>query len=153
MPRKKRSEKQTLAPVPMREKRPAPSAPRIARVAGEYRSAFCPVCGTSHGAKRLEYPQKGYYSPPATQNYWQWIIDRDRERGLDKDEPFGVIQEVGMGRGRSFGVIGYFGPEDDPEGFFPLVKGRLLQAVRRWLGNGWLTREELESILAMVESS
>ncbi|GAH73640.1 unnamed protein product [marine sediment metagenome] len=153
MVRKKRSEKEAelgkLA-APERRRKAAP-APRVAREAGEYRAAFCPCCGTSHGTKRLEYPQKGDYSSPATQNYWQWIIDRDRERGLDKDEPFGVIQAVGMGRGHSFGVIGYFGPEDDRDGFYPLVKARLLQAVKRWLQKGWLSKEEVEGILAMAE--
>lgn len=155
MPRKKRSEKQAEVDRLAAPERPrkAALAPRVARAAGEYRSAFCPVCGVVHGRKRLEYPKtkNGYYSPPATQNYWEWISDRDKERGLDKDEPFGIIQEVGMGRGRSFAVVGYFGPEDDND-FYPLVKARLLQAVRRWLQNGWLSKEEVESVLQIAKA-
>lgn len=143
MARKKRSEKETGVPERRRQVTPAP---RIAREAGEYRSAFCPVCATSHGTKRLEYPY------PATQNFWQWLNDRDGERGLGKDEPFGVIQAVGLGRGHSFGVLGYFGPEDDPDGYYPLVKARLLQAVRRWLQKGWLSKEEIEGVLAIAEA-
>lgn len=143
MPRKKRSDKQVgISKLAAPERRPAP---KIARAAGEYRSAFCPCCGTSHGTKRLEYPD------PETQNYWQWLIDKDRERGLDAEEPFGVVQAVGLGRGRSFGVVGYFGPEDDPDGFYPLVKARLLQALRRWLQRGWLSKDEVEGILVESE--
>jgi len=74
-------------------------------------------------------------------NYWE----KNREFAADK--PFGIIQQAGMADLRGFEVIRYFSPEEDTEGFFPLVKARLLEAVREWLKKGWLKREEVEGIL------
>lgn len=146
--KRKRSERQaqsTSAPTTER-----PKTERVpAKPTGEYRSALCPVCGRTAGKKRRGYPYQPGESAQATQNYWEWISDKDKERGLGKDEPFGVIQEVGAGKGHSFRVIGYFAPEDDEDGFYPLIKARLLQAVRRWLENGWLTKEEVADLTAV----
>lgn len=146
MPRTKRG-KQVAGGVPRQE---------IARAEGrstgkEYRQAFCPVCGVSHGLKRLEYPSRGYWEPPPTMNYWEWIKDRDDGRGIDAAEHFGVIQEVGGGKGHSFRVLGYFGPEDDQDGYYPLVKARLLCALRRWVQNGWLTTIEIQQAIENPE--
>jgi len=146
MSRRKRSE---------RQKQPTSTAviekPKVERVSikptGEYRAAFCPVCGVAHGLKRLEYPTGSYWTGEGAVNYWEWLKERDEERGLDKDEPFGVIQEVGRGKKHSFGFVGYFSPEEDTDGFYPLVKARLLQAVRRWLANGWITPDEVANLV------
>lgn len=125
----------------------APEKRRPARASStggkQYRAAFCPVCGMSHGTKRQAHPGKGYYHPAPTDNFWEWLIARDQERGLGADEPFGIIQEIGQGRGRSFRVIGYFKPEEDQDGYFPLVKRRLLDALQCWLSKGWLSPEEV----------
>jgi hypothetical protein len=86
----------------------------------EYRQATCPVCGTAHGL-----------------DYWP------RTRGFDPHKPFGVIQEVGLGRGRSFKVLGHFGPEEEPE-TFELVKERMLEAVREWVVKGWIKPNEIK---------
>jgi hypothetical protein len=115
----------------------------------EYRQVLCPVCGRGAGLKRLSYPyQRG--EQDVTQNYWDWLRDLEEGRGLGDEQPFGIIQEVGLGKGHSFRLIGYFTPEEDKEGFYPLVKARLLTAVRRWLKNGWLTQEELDLIAKEV---
>lgn len=146
MPRKKSSEKRAeQGKAPALLERPVPTEAR-ARPTGEYRQAFCPVCGLPHGMKRVEYPSRSYWVPPPTVNFWEWIIQRDKERGLDNAEPFGVIQEVGAGKGHSFKVVGYFDPDSDQDGFYPLIKARLLLAVQRWIQNGWLTKEELAEI-------
>lgn len=140
MGRKKRSEtevKQAEA-VAAIEKAEAKPAPKVR----EYRQALCPVCGRAAGRKRLEYPKGGYWSPPATENFWEYTQD------FDPNKPFGVIQEVGAGKGHSFKVLGYFNPEDDVDGFFPLVKRRLLNAVKEWLDKGWLTKEEVADLIA-----
>jgi len=72
-------------------------------------------------------------------NYWE------KTKGFDPDKPFGVIQEA-LGRG-TFKFIGHFSPEEDIDGFFPLIKSRLLAATKEWLDKGWITREELEEVL------
>lgn len=105
----------------------------------EYRQAFCPVCGTSHGNEVTERVEGKPYIKLARGNYW------DKTRNFSPDKPFGVIQET-MGRG-TFRTIRYFQPEDDVDGFFPLVKERLMQACREWIEKGWMTREELEAVL------
>lgn len=144
MPRKKSSEKRAeQGKAPALLERPVPMEAR-ARPTGEYRQAICPVCGRAAGTKRLEYPQKGYYSPVPTENFWSYTQD------FDPDKPFGVIQEVGAGKGHSFKVIGHFSPEEDIDGYFPLVKARLLNAVKEWLNKGWLTRDEVAHLLGGI---
>ncbi|GAI95205.1 unnamed protein product [marine sediment metagenome] len=117
MGRKKRSEEASdLAPVPGAPG--AVSRGRRTAVGKEYRQVTCPVCGRAGGLAFWPYTQH-----------------------FDPDKPFGVIQEVGLGRGRSFGVIGQLEPADEPE-TFELVKGRLLQAVREWRDKGWINENE-----------
>jgi len=103
----------------------------------EYRQAICPVCGRAAGYQVTERVPGKPYMVWKRENYWEKI------RGFDPDKPFGVIQDVSQGRGKSFGVIGYFGPEEDTDGFFPLVKERLLAAVTEWVNKEWITKEEV----------
>ena len=118
MGRKKRSEEASgLAP--------GPGAPRAVSRGGktavgkEYRQVTCPVCGRPGGL-----------------NFWPYT------RQFTPDKPFGIIQEVGLGRGRCFSVIGQLEPADEPE-TFELVKSRLLQVVREWRDKGWIGENEL----------
>jgi hypothetical protein len=104
-----------------------------------YRQAFCPVCGMAHGTEVTDRVPGKPYIKLARRNFWE------RTKEYDPAKPFGVIQET-LGRG-TFKTIGYFSPEEDQDGFFPLVKGRLLTAVKEWLDKGWLTREELSQII------
>ena len=99
-----------------------------------YRSAVCPLCGISHG-KRVTRRMEGRPDIKLeTANFWTGVQD------FDPDKPLGVIQET-TGRG-SFRTIGHFGPEDDPDGYFPLIKARLLNALREWVAKGWITVDE-----------
>ena len=104
-----------------------------------YRQAFCPVCGTAHGTVVTETVRGKPYIVLGRGNYW------NRTKDFDPDKPFGVIQET-KGRG-SFNLVGYFSPEEDIDGFFPLVKARLLQATKEWVDKGWIKREEIEEVL------
>lgn len=104
-----------------------------------YRQAFCPVCGTSHGTEVTETVEGKPWIVLQRRNFWE------RTKEFDPDKPFGVIQET-LGRG-TFKLIGYFSPEEDQDGFFPLVKARLLAATREWFNKGWITREEIEEVL------
>ncbi len=145
MPGKKRSE------TVNGEKRQAESPGRRQRLPvtsqSEYRQAFCPVCCTAHGYKRLGYAGKGKYTDGSLVNYWQWIADREAELGRGESQPFGVIQEAGKGRGHSFAVLGHFSPAQDQDGFYPLIKARLLLALERWLRAGWITQDDIKALL------
>lgn len=104
-----------------------------------YRQALCPVCGTAHGMEVTETIPGKPYMVVSRRNYWE------RTKEFDPDKPFGVIQET-LGRG-TFKLVGRFNPEEDVDGFFPLVKDRLLQSVREWLAKGWLSDDDIQSLL------
>jgi len=108
---------------------------------GTYRQALCPVCGTAHGMEVTEIIPGKPHMVLNRRNFWE------RTKDSDPNKPFGVIQEVGRGRGRSFKIKGYFSPREDEDGFFPLIKERLLQAVKEWLAKGWITEEEVRELL------
>lgn len=95
------------------------------------RRGLCPVCGKTAGT-RLRDP-----NDPDSER----INDLDFER---EARPLGYVQEFG-GRG-SITTAEPFGPDDDPDGFFPRFKGHLLAAVREWHEKGWITDEELASL-------
>lgn len=76
----------------------------------------------------------------------------ERTKDYDPDKPFGVIKDMSQGRGRGFQVIGHFGPDDDPDGYYPLVKGRLLAVLREWQAKGWITAEEIADTLEPAET-
>ena len=99
------------------------------------RKAFCPVCFMTHGREVLVTVVGKPWIVLKRGNFWAG-------RTVDPDKPFGVIQES-KGRG-TLKMLGYFEPEEDEDGYFPLVKGLLIAAVKKWLDRGWLTREELE---------
>ena len=104
----------------------------------EVRQAFCPVCGVSHGTKVTETVEGKPYIVLARGNFWE-------KKNWDSNKPFGSIQET-LGRG-TFKFLGYFQPEEDIDGYYPLVKDRLLSACKEWIDKGWLTREELEEAI------
>ena len=111
----------------------------------EYRQALCPVCGRGAGLKRVSYPSGLYGAEPGeVVNFWAETLK------FDPDKPFGVIQEVGGGKGHSFRLLGYFNPDDDPDGYFPLVKARLLAAVGEWIAKGWISAEELGAVMGVL---
>ncbi len=103
------------------------------------KQALCPVCGRAVGYLWERDPI--FKTKLRRINYWE------KTKEFVPDKPFGVIQQAGMANLRGFQVLGHFNPEEDTEGFFPLVRARLLEAVKEWLEKGWLTREEVESIL------
>ncbi len=94
-----------------------------------YYTAFCPICGMSHGTRALRDPKRRYIRIKRT-NFWKEV------QNFEENKPFGVIQES-LGRGK-WNFIGYFSPEEDVQGFFPLIKARLLTVIREWLNRGWL---------------
>jgi|GEM_PF-2443026 hypothetical protein len=145
MPGKKRSERQRSnvgagAPTVTLERETEPKT-EPASATGEYRAAICPVCGRTAGRKRRKYPYEHGDDSSASENFWEYT------KHFDPNKPFGVIQAVGGGKGHSFQVLGHFGPEDDPDGYFPLVKARLLNAVKEWVAKGWISPEEADEAL------
>lgn len=105
--------------------RPAVAVRAPVTSAGELRQVLCPVCG--RGSSSLTF----------------WL----RLSKFDPGKEFGVIQEIGLGRGNNFTVIGRFGPEGEPE-VYELVKDRLLQAVKEWRDKGWLSQDEINTVLS-----
>lgn len=90
----------------------------------------------------MSYPSGSYGADPGESvNFWA------ATQGFDPDKPFGVIQEVGGGKGHSFRFLGYFGPDDDPDGYFTLVKARFLAALGEWLAKGWISAGEVRAVV------
>jgi hypothetical protein len=113
----------------------------------EYRAAFCPVCFVSHGIVVDETVPGKRYIVLSRKNYWEKV------QNSDPDKPLGVIQETGgvtgKGRNKFTKTVGYFGPDDDPHGFYPLIKNRLLQALKEWIAKGWIEPEEVRKVLEL----
>jgi len=127
MPRLTREQRRQLEETGQAPKRRRPPVKKV-RVhppTGQYRQVLCPVCGRAHGSRA----------------FWE------RTKDFDPNKPFGVVQEVGRGRGASFAQIGFFEPSEDTEGIFDLVKARLLQAVKEWLDKGWIKPSEVKKII------
>lgn len=105
----------------------------------EIRQVPCPVCGVSHGQEVTETIPGKPYIALAKGNYWE------RTRRFDPNKPFGVIMET-QGRG-TLRQVGHFSPEEDKDGYFPLVKGALLSALEAWVAKGWISKEEVQNII------
>lgn len=118
MPKQTRKQRLKIAEPPVT------AAPVPVSAGGLLRQVLCPVCG------------RGSSSLP----FWQ------RTTGFDPNKEFGLIQEIGRGRGNNFTVTGRFGPEGEPE-MFKLIKTRLLQAVREYREKQWITQDEWERFL------
>lgn len=106
------------------------------------RSAYCFGCGALHG-QRVTTWEPSYeggpgHFPSERENFWERLAAADYS-----EQPFGIIQEVGLGQGKSFKVVGHFNPDNDPDGFYPLVKARFLNAIREWVHKGWVTPQEV----------
>jgi len=121
--RRKRSEKVEVAV------RPAPVRVEAEVVAVKMIAAICPCCGKTIPEKRAI--KAGYVTVDR--------VDYFASIGWVENKPFGVSYSPG-GRG-SMGTD-YISPEDAPE-LFEAVKARFLQAIREWLGKGWIKPEEL----------
>ena len=90
----------------------------------QWREAFCVLCGLTVG-NRIMGKVLSYH---------------------DNQKPFGVIKES-KGRG-TMKFLGYYGVEEDVDGFFPIMKTRFLQVVGEWLERKWITREEILQAMA-----
>ena len=117
------------------------SRTRNPNMATEMRKAFCPICGRTAGREVTKRVKGKHYIALEHGNYW------DRTKDYEADKPFGVIQTT-EGRG-TITTTGYFNPEDDKDGFFPLVKARMMQAMKEWIDKGWITIDELKQVLDM----
>jgi hypothetical protein len=120
--RRKRSEKKVEVAV-----RPAPV--RAEAVAVKMIAAICPCCGKTIPEKRAI--KAGYVTV-------DWV-DYFASIKWDENKSFGVSYSPG---GRGSMETDYIGPEDAPE-LFEAVKARFLQAIKEWLGKGWIKPEEL----------
>ena len=107
----------------------------------EWREAFCPTCGRTMGMKTiLRTPGKPYMGIARRENRWE------ATKEFTGDKPFGVVKSS-EGRG-SLKFERYYGIDEDQEGYFPLIKARLLAVMGEWLEKGWITREEVDQALS-----
>ncbi len=110
-------------------------------MSSEWREAFCPLCGRTMGKKTVyRQPGKPYFGILRQENRWESTQDFTGEK------PFGVVKSS-EGRG-TLKLVRYFGIEEDTDGYFPLIKARLLAVIGEWLEKGWITREEVTSALS-----
>ena len=101
----------------------------------EWREAFCPVCMMAHGMMGIKDPDRQWVKL-GEENFWE------RPR---RCEHFGLIKSS-EGRG-TMAMVGYFEPEEDVDGYYPLVRERLLAAVDEWIANGWLEKADVQAII------
>ena len=104
----------------------------------EWKEAFCPLCGLSHGMVNIyDIPGKPWLKT-GQENFWA------RTRNYEP-KPFGVIKE-GAGRG-TMAMVGYFDIDEDTDGYYPHIKARILVFLKEWVEKGWLTSEEIEEAI------
>ena len=104
----------------------------------EWRVPFCPMCGLSVGIKNITVRGKPWIKLDE-ENRWEKV------QSFTGDRHFGVIKSS-EGRG-TMKMVGYYGIEDDIEGYLPLMKARLINVLKEWLVKGWITAEEVQEIL------
>ena len=108
----------------------------------KWKEPFCVLCGRTMGKKNV-YAEGGGPKKPWTktgeENRWEGTKD------FTGDKPFGVIKSS-EGRG-TMKFERYYDIDEDAEGYFPLMKARLLAVNAEWLAKGWITREELEEVI------
>ena len=104
----------------------------------EWRVPFCPMCGLSVGKKNIT-PEGKPWIKLDEENLWE------KTQKFTGDKPFGVIM-ASEGRG-SMRTVRYYGIDEDIEGYFPLMKARLLAIIGEWLKKGWITKEEVEEAM------
>lgn len=110
-------------------------------MAKQWREAFCPVCGLSHGMINKTMPGRPRIVLEQ-ESFW------DRTESYNGDKPFGIIKES-SGRS-SIQLVGYYDVTEDEEGFFLQIKNRLCNVLSEWLEKGWLTPMELEGCIIGV---
>lgn len=107
----------------------------------EWREAFCPMCGRTMGKKTTyRVPGKPYFGIERQENRWEMTKE------FTGDKPFGVVKSS-EGRG-TLKFERYYEIDEDKEGYFPLMKARLLAVVKEWLAKGWIAREEVDETLS-----
>lgn len=104
----------------------------------EWREAFCPCCGRTMGKRTITIEGKPWIKI-GEENRWEDTKD------FTGDKPFGVVKSS-EGRG-TMKFERYYDIDEDEEGYFPLIKARLLNVISEWLDKGWITREEVEAIV------
>lgn len=105
-----------------------------ARQPGEQDSVFCPLCGRTYRDRSVHKVAGVTVESVPYFDSIEW----------DPEKPLGVTQRIG-GRAQ-IETVGYFQPADRPELFAPL-KARLLTVLGQWVKRGWLTREEIRSVI------
>ncbi len=104
-------------------------------MAREWREPFCPVCGRGVGKRNVKTPAG---ITIGQKNYWQGLQPYDTF-------PFGLVKKS-EGKG-SLEIVREYSIDEDREGYYEIIKARMLNAVKVWLSRGWIKKEDIESIL------
>jgi len=105
----------------------------------EWREPFCPMCGRTMGKRNIYLEPGKPWTKTGEENRWEATKD------FTGDKPFGVVKGS-EGRG-SMKLLRYYDVDEDTEGYFPLMKARLLAVVSEWLAKGWITKEEVQEAM------
>ena len=103
----------------------------------QWREPFCPVCRRNMAIRTIyRSPQKPYMGIERQDNLWA------KAQAYTGEIHFGVVKSS-EGKG-TLKMERYYEIDEDSEGYFPLIKDRILTTLKEWLDRGWLTPEEIE---------
>lgn len=104
----------------------------------EWREPFCVLCGRTMGIRNITPDGKPWIKLGEV-NRWKETLN------FTGDKPFGVIKSS-EGRG-TMKFERYYDINEDAEGYFPLIKQRLLNVITEWVEKRWLTKAEVRQVL------
>ena len=107
-------------------------------MAKEWREPFCVLCGRTMGVKNITIEGKPWIKV-GEENRWA------KTQEFTGEKPFGVVKSS-EGRG-TMRLVRYYDIDEDEEGYFPLMKARLLNVISEWLAKGWLSKEDLSKAI------
>ena len=105
----------------------------------EWKESFCWLCGRTMGMGNVYSDPDKPWTKVGQENRWAATQE------YNGDKPFGVVKSS-TGRG-SMQFVRYYDIDEDSEGYFPLMKQRLLAVIGECLEKGWITREEVETVI------
>ena len=105
----------------------------------EWREPFCPVCGRGVGKRNITPPGKPWIKL-GDENYWEKLRPYNTF-------PFGLVKQS---EGKSsMKILREYSLDEDQEGYYPLIKERLLGVMKVWVERGWITAEEARAAIGL----
>jgi hypothetical protein len=92
------------------------------------------------GKKNIYMDPKRPWTKTGEENRWEATQE------FTGDKPFGVVK-ASEGRG-TMRLVRYYDIDEDKEGYFPLMRERLLNIISEWVSKGWLSIEDINNKIA-----